>query len=224
MSKVVSNYILSNNGELQAIQTGKVYGAVSHVAGGKTTFCTKTVHKALVQYGVDVLFWTLEGATEYVLASVRACHFNYMYEKLGYKPLTGHNILNDEFPTEEHKELEAKSREDLAKNEKYGYLRAFASTPYIDLLESKLQELTTEVDYKLIAFDGLDLVLNEDGERNHKEVVESAFNIVLDFVEGKNVAILSTNQRPIDTRGYVSLENRLNKPNFVEIDLDKVQF
>ncbi|MEC2463728.1 DnaB-like helicase C-terminal domain-containing protein [Bacillus cereus] len=224
MGKVVSNYIEASNGELKPIETGKVYGAVSHVKGGKTVFSNKIVHRALVEYGQDVLFWTLEAETRLVLANIRACHFNYMYEKLGYEPVTGSNILDDEFPTEEHRELEKVSRKDLIENEKYGYIRAVESKPYVSMLKDKLQLNLEEKDYKLIILDGLSLVLNDDEEKTRKEVIESAYHTILDFVKGKDVAILATSQRPVDKEEYVSLENRLNRPTFIEVDLDKVQF
>ncbi|PGF05145.1 hypothetical protein [Bacillus toyonensis] len=224
MATIVSDYITSSNGELKPIKTGKVYGAVAPVRLGKTLFSLKTVHTALVKYGVDSLVWNAETDNEVTFAILRALHFNYMYEKLGYKPISEYAILNEEFPTEEYRELEERSKIDLFENPKHGYVRSIHSNLDLDTLKVRLIDHIEDVDPKLIVIDSLDLVDYHLVQENQKQTVLSAYNIVLDLAQEKDIAIVSPHQSPLEKDKYESLANRLNRPTFVELDLDEIQF
>src|SRR5690606_36022227 len=107
------------------IKTGYFYNIMAPPKSGKSKFCYRATHTAKVTYGTNVAFWSQEGGKAKVMAELRAIHFDYYYnEQQGnnYTGLSGQNILDNDYPSEEYRELEAVSRADLFTNPNYGKL------------------------------------------------------------------------------------------------------
>lgn len=179
------------------IKTGYMYNIMAPPKGGKSKFCYRTAHTAKVMYGTNVVMWGKEGGKDKINAELRAIHFDHYYnEQQGnnYTGLSGQDILDDVFPSEEYRELEAISRVDFFTNPNYGEIvyieEALQYETYID----HLKETVTRFGARLVIVDYLQLITSRDSRRGKSEIIGRAYQDTLSFVGKYQVAYISPSQ------------------------------
>ncbi|WP_255294077.1 DNA helicase [Bacillus toyonensis] len=179
------------------IKTGYFYNVMAPPKSGKSKFCYRTVHSAKVMYKTNCAFWAREGNKDKVNAELRAIHFDHYYNKLqgnNYVGLSGQDILDDNFPSQEYRDLESISRADFFTNPNYGSLH------YIEedlLIETYIGHLTTVVErygVKFIAVDYLQLIGSNDKRMSKSERVGQAYQDTLGFIGKYQIAYISPSQ------------------------------
>lgn len=181
------------------IYTGMFYQVMAPAKAGKSKFCTRVCHTAMVKYGTNVTVWPVEGGANGWTAQMRAIHFDYTYNqgvqlserKFG---IDQDVIQKDDYPSDSLRELEISSSLDLASNTEYG------SVDYIDLpfnLETFIDAIDASVKSngsKLIIIDYLQLIMSERASSAKHEVIGQAYMKLLAYCRANNVAILTPAQ------------------------------
>lgn len=196
----VSDFDLINelNEQLGGIYTSIFYNVLAPTKGGKSKFCARIVHTAIVRYGVNVSVWAHEGGYKAWWAQLRAIHFEYLYirnKSAGEKvaPLSQKDILWGNYPSPEIRELEQASRLDLFTNPNYGVLnmidRPFLTETFIDEIETSVQLN----DSKLIVIDYLQLI-SSASKTSKNEGIGKAYQDLLAYCKKRNIAAISPSQ------------------------------
>ena len=92
--------------------------------GMKTKTACMMTHLVMLN-GHNCSFWGKEGGSLKIVCELRAIHFDYYYNKKrgkNYAQLSGQQIMEDNFPSEEFRKLEEISFNDLFKSGRYGKL------------------------------------------------------------------------------------------------------
>ena len=130
------------------IYTSMFYQVLAPPKAGKTKFCARICHTVAVKYGNNVTVWAQEGGKSAWTAQMRAIHFDYTYntgkditqKKYG---VTQEVIVNDTFPSDELRELEMSSKQDLASNMSYGNVdyidRPFEVETFLDSIDASVK-------------------------------------------------------------------------------------
>lgn len=181
------------------IYTGNLYTVMAPSKSGKSKFCARLAHTAMVNYGINVSVWAFEGGYEAWTAQMRSIHFDHTYNtgvsatevKVG---VTQGAILHDRFPEgSPYKELEGTSKLDLATNTSYG------STHFIDRpfkVETFLDEIDASIkanDSKMLIIDYLQLIDSEKS-MSERERIAAAYPRLLDYCKKNNIAVVSPAQ------------------------------
>lgn len=181
------------------IYTGNLYTVMAPSKSGKSKFCARLAHTAMVNYGVNVSVWAFEGGYEAWTAQMRSIHFDFTYNtgvsatdvKIG---VTQGAILHDRFPDgSPYKELEATSKLDLASNSAYG------STHFIDRpfrVETFLDEIDASVkanNSQMLIIDYLQLIDSEKS-MSERERIATAYPRLLEYCKKNNIAVVSPAQ------------------------------
>ena len=180
------------------IYTSMFYQVLAPPKAGKTKFCTRICHTAIVKYGINVSVWAQEGGMTAWTDQMRAIHFDYTYntgkditeKKYG---VTQEVITHDNFPSLELKELELSSKQDLESNLNYGTVQ-YIDRPFV--VETFLDDLDTSVkenNSKLVIIDYLQLIGSARG-MSERERVAQAYRDALVYCKDNNIAILTPGQ------------------------------
>lgn len=181
------------------IYTGIFYEVLAPAKAGKSKFCARVCHTAVVRYGTNVTVWAQEGGNEAWSAQMRAIHFDYTYNegssvadrKFG---ITQDVILHDKFPSQELKEYEMSSKIDLASNPDYGVVdfidRPFEVETFLDEIDSSVKANNS----KLIIIDYLQLIGSSNSRLSERERISQAYKRLLDYCKKNNVAVLTPAQ------------------------------
>lgn len=187
------------NNHYGGIYTGNLYTVMAPSKSGKSKFCARLAHTAMVNYGVNVSVWAFEGGYEAWTAQMRSIHFDFTYNtgvsatdvKIG---VTQGAILHDRFPDgSPYKELEATSKLDLASNSAYG------STHFIDRpfrVETFLDEIDSSVkanNSQMLIIDYLQLIDSEKS-MSERERIATAYPRLLEYCKKNNIAVVSPAQ------------------------------
>lgn len=187
------------NSHYGGIYTGNLYTVMAPSKSGKSKFCARLAHTAMVNYGVNVSVWAFEGGYEAWTAQMRSIHFDFTYNtgvsatdvKIG---VTQGAILHDRFPDgSPYKELEATSKLDLASNSAYG------STHFIDRpfrVETFLDEIDASVkanNSQMLIIDYLQLIDSEKS-MSERERIATAYPRLLEYCKKNNIAVVSPAQ------------------------------
>lgn len=187
------------NNHYGGIYTGNLYTVMAPSKSGKSKFCARLAHTAMVNYGVNVSVWAFEGGYEAWTAQMRSIHFDFTYNtgvsatdvKIG---VTQGAILHDRFPDgSPYKELEATSKLDLASNSVYG------STHFIDRpfrVETFLDEIDASVkanNSQMLIIDYLQLIDSEKS-MSERERIATAYPRLLEYCKKNNIAVVSPAQ------------------------------
>ncbi len=187
------------NNHYGGIYTGNLYTVMAPSKSGKSKFCARLAHTAMVNYGVNVSVWAFEGGYEAWTAQMRSIHFDFTYNtgvsatdvKIG---VTQGAILHDRFPDgSPYKELEATSKLDLASNSAYG------STHFIDRpfrVETFLDEINASVkanNSQMLIIDYLQLIDSEKS-MSERERIATAYPRLLEYCKKNNIAVVSPAQ------------------------------
>ena len=92
--------------------------------GMKTKTACMMTHLVMLN-GHNCSFWGKEGGSLKIVCELRAIHFDYYYNKKrgkNYAQISGQQIMEDNFPSEEFRQLEEISFNDLFKSGRYGKL------------------------------------------------------------------------------------------------------
>ena len=180
------------------IYTSMFYQVLAPPKAGKTKFCARICHTAMVKYGINVTVWAQEGGMNAWTDQMRAIHFDYTYntgkditeKKYG---VTQEAITHDNFPNAELKELELSSKQDLESNLNYGTVhyidRPFVVETFLDDLDTSVKENNS----KLVIVDYLQLIGSATG-MNERERVAQAYRDALVYCKNNNIAFLSPGQ------------------------------
>ena len=180
------------------IYTSMFYQVLAPPKAGKTKFCARICHTAIVKYGINVTVWAQEGGMNAWTDQMRAIHFDYTYntgkditeKKYG---VTQEAITHDNFPNAELKELELSSKQDLESNLNYGTVhyidRPFVVETFLDDLDTSVKENNS----KLVIVDYLQLIGSATG-MNERERVAQAYRDALVYCKNNNIAFLSPGQ------------------------------
>ena len=187
------------NNHYGGIYTGNLYTVMAPSKSGKSKFCARLAHTAMVNYGVNVSVWAFEGGYEAWTAQMRSIHFDFTYNtgvsatdvKIG---VTQGAILHDRFPDgSPYKELEATSKLDLASNSAYG------STHFIDRpfrVDTFLDEIDASVkanNSQMLIIDYLQLIDSEKS-MSERERIATAYPRLLEYCKKNNIAVVSPAQ------------------------------
>ncbi|MGF2714295.1 DnaB-like helicase C-terminal domain-containing protein [Bacillus cereus] len=179
------------------IKTGYFYNIMAPPKSGKSKFCYRAIHTARVKYGVNCGFWANEGGRKKAQAEMRAIHFDYYYnEKQGeeYAQLSGQDILDDNFPSQQYRELEAISRADLFTNPNHGKVIFIEEPLEIEHYIHQLTLATKRYNLKLIVVDYLQLMGSKGNKVSKNERIGTAYQQTLSFIGKYQVAFISPSQ------------------------------
>lgn len=182
------------NNHFGGIYTGMMYLVLAPPKAGKSKFCTRMAHQALVEYGQNVTVWAVEGGSSAWLAQLRAIHFDYVYNtdvdvtqmKFG---VSQGGILKGSLEPE-LASLEESSRLDLMSNPRYGKVH-FIDRPF--MVETFLEELDTSVrenNSKVIVVDYMQLISSKDPRMSERERIANAFPRLLRYIKDNGIAAL----------------------------------
>lgn len=179
------------------VYTSNFYQVLAPSKGGKSKFCARVCHTAIVKYGTNVTVWPHEGGVEAWTAQMRAIHFDYSYnegagvadKKYG---INQDVILFDKYPSAELKELEMVSKSDLGTNPEYGNVdyidRPFEVETFIDEIDSSVKSNNS----RLVIIDYLQLI---DSKRlPERERIAKAYKDLLSYCKKNNIAVMSPGQ------------------------------
>lgn len=181
------------------IYTGNFYQVLAPAKAGKSKFCARVNHTAIVRYGVNVTVWAQEGGNEAWSAQMRAIHFDYTFNegasvtdrKFG---VDQEAILRDKFPSQELKELEMTSKIDLVSNTEYGNVdfidRPFNVETFIDEIDTSVKSNNS----KLVIIDYLQLISSASSKVSERERISKAYQSLLNYCKKNNVAVLTPGQ------------------------------
>lgn len=185
------------------IYTGNFYQVLAPPKSGKSKFCCRVCHTAVVKYGTNVSVWAVEGGTAAWSAQMRAIHFDYTYNqgvdvrqrKFGVSQDT---ILKDSL-SDEYKSLEQSSKMDLLSNPEYGTV-AYIDRPFE--VETFLDDIDTSIksnNSKILIIDYLQLMGSRDGKKAERERISEAYTRLLTYCKTNNVAVLTPGQYKQET-------------------------
>ena len=187
------------NHELKGVYTSTLYTILAPPKAGKSKFCTRMAHNALLN-GVNISVWAQEGGMVAWAAQLRAIHFDYVYnrDKTSVKDriygIDQGTILYDKFLKPQHRDMEAVSKEDLLSNISYGNID-FIDRPF--QLETFMDDIDTSVkanNSKLVIIDYMQLLGTQNYRKSKREVLSEAYPILLDYTKKNNIAIVSPAQ------------------------------
>lgn len=174
------------------------YEVLAPSKGGKSKFCARVCHTAMVVYGNNVSVWAVEGGNEAWTAQMRAIHFDYCYnEGVSYKEkkygVCQDMILKGTYPDNEIRDLESTSALDLAVNTEYGNIdfidRPFNVETFLDDIDASVKANNS----KLLIVDYLQL-MQTSGNKTERERVADAYKMLLGYCRKSNIAVLTPAQ------------------------------
>lgn len=180
------------------IYTSMFYQVLAPPKAGKTKFCARICHTVAVKYGNNVTVWAQEGGKDAWTAQMRAIHFDYTYnsgkdvidKKYG---ISQEVIVNDTYPSDELRELELSSKQDLASNMNYGNIdyvdRPFEVETFLDSIDASVKKNNS----KLVIVDYLQL-MGSARNLSERERVAEAYRSALVYCKDNNIAFLSPGQ------------------------------
>lgn len=186
------------NEYLGGIYTSIFYNVMAPTKGGKSKFCARTQHTAMVKYGRNVTVWPHEGGPKAWIAQLRAIHYEWFYirnqGRTDLPRLSQKDILWGTYPSEEVKQLEMLSRQDLFTNPSYGKAnlidRPFKVETFIDEIETAVQLNNSS----LVIIDYLQLIEWDSYTLSKNQAIGKAYQLALAYCKKRNIAIISPSQ------------------------------
>ena len=184
------------NQYLGGIYTSLFYNVMAPTKGGKSKFTSRMIHNIAVEHGNPVSVWAHEGGVKAWWAQLRAIHFEYFYHNLYQKipRLDQKAILYNKYPSEDIKQMEEASRNDLFTNPKYGKIlmidRPFKVETFIDEIETSVQLNHS----KAILIDYLQLIGWDSKNLSKPQAIGRAYQELLAYAKKRNVMVVSPSQ------------------------------
>lgn len=201
------------------IYTGNFYEVLAPPKAGKSKFCARVCHTAIVKFNTNVTVWAQEGGKEAWSAQMRAIHFDYTYNegvsvterKFG---IDQDVILHDKYPNQDLKELEMTSKLDLGSNTDYGVVdfidRPFEVETFLDEIDSSVKANNS----KLLIIDYLQLMGSSNPRMSERERISKAYTSLLNYCKKNNIAVLTPAQYKQD-----SIDALVNKADTSDADM-----
>lgn len=176
------------------IMTGMMYEFIAPPKAGKSKLTTRLAHNIVVEHGNNITVWAPEGGCNAWFAQFRAIHFDYLYNTgVGVKDkkygVDQNAIVNDNYPSEEIKQLENSSKLDIGTNEGYGTID-FIDKPL--KLSTFLQDIDTSVKSNnsvAVVIDYLQMMPAENGKQVN-DTISEAYVTLLDYCKRNNIAVI----------------------------------
>lgn len=190
-TEVLSDYGIAPLDEtLGGISEGDMISLLGISKGGKSKFMTYLIHRALMK-GVNCVVWAAENGMKQFIASIRARHFDYLYNKSS--DLTMRSFIDSEDIRLDRLEGQMKDKEaaswvDFKTNTNYGRLtlidEPFELGSYIETLDTAVKQGGA----KIVGVDYLQLMSDETGKRNRQEIVSEAYIKSLRYLKANKIA------------------------------------
>ena len=179
--------------------TGNLYSILAPAKAGKTRFCARLCHSALMA-GKNVSVWPVEGGDEEWLAHMRAIHYHYFHNE--GKPvdqwvprLDMISVKNGTFINDAQKKYEELSTADLFNNESYGSVDIIEGTFEEGTFLDKIRESVKHNNSSLVIIDYMQWLKPSPGDRRSKwEVLMDGYIDLAKYVSEANVAVISPAQ------------------------------
>lgn len=179
--------------------TGNLYSILAPAKAGKTRFCARLCHSALMA-GKNVSVWPVEGGDEEWLAHMRAIHYHYFHNE--GKPvdqwvprLDMISVKNGTFINDAQKKYEELSTADLFNNESYGTVDIIEGTFEEGTFLDKIRESVKHNNSSLVIIDYMQWLKPSPGDRRSKwEVLMDGYIDLAKYVSEANVAVISPAQ------------------------------
>lgn len=179
--------------------TGNLYSILAPAKAGKTRFCARLCHSALMA-GKNVSVWPVEGGDEEWLAHMRAIHYHYFHNE--GKPvdqwvprLDMISVKNGTFINDAQKKYEELSTADLFNNESYGSVDIIEGTFEEGTFLDKIRESVKHNNSSLVIIDYMQWLKPSQGDRRSKwEVLMDGYIDLAKYVSEANVAVISPAQ------------------------------
>lgn len=191
--------IPSLNKVMDGIWTSNLYSILAPPKAGKTKFCSRICHSAIMA-GKNVTVWPVEGGDVEWTAQQRAIHFDY-FHNAGKDPadwvsgITQDVILKNKFASDSVRRLEQVSRSDLLNNESYGSID-FVEGEFSE--DTFLDKIKVSVDYNnssLVIIDYMQWISAAKGSKKAKwEAIQDSYKELAKFATSENLAIVSPAQ------------------------------
>ena len=179
--------------------TGNLYSILAPAKAGKTRFCARLCHSALMA-GKNVTVWPVEGGDEEWLAHMRSIHYHYFHNE--GKPvdqwvprLDMISVKNGTFINDAQKKYEELSTADLFNNESYGSVDIVEGTFEEGTFLDKIRESVKHNNSSLVIIDYMQWLKPSPGDRRSKwEVLMDGYIDLAKYVSEANVAVVSPAQ------------------------------
>lgn len=190
LKRVCSYGLESVDAALGGIYETDMISILAPPKGGKSRFSAFLVHNAIIE-GTSVVTWSLENGLKGIEALIRACHFDWYYNR-GQADITKRQIINaDDIRknklTGALKELEEASWLDLRTNPKYGMWANIDETFEADTFLTILDNAVCAIGAKLILVDYLQLI-SGDGKQAKNERIGQCYQKSLQYIQNKKIA------------------------------------
>ena len=179
--------------------TGNLYSILAPAKAGKTRFCARLCHSALMA-GKNVIVWPVEGGEKEWLAHMRSIHYHYFHNE--GKPVDQWvpcpdmlTVKNGTYINDAQRKYEELSNADLLNNESYGRTKimrgAFEEGTFID----KIREAVKRTNSSLVIIDYMQWLNPSPGDhRNKWEILMDGYIELAKYVSEANVAVISPAQ------------------------------
>lgn len=178
------------------VRTGMFYSITAPPKSGKSKFCFRLAYISMTKYRQNIVFWPREGGTAKLMAELRVIHFHEYYNEGadGGLSLDAMNILADEWPSPEIKQLEAVSRADLFASGKYGEAIMIDKPLLLETFEAEIKEAVNKGGCSSVYVDYLALIVSQHARLSKSEVIGSGYQRALTLCKDLNVAFFSPAQ------------------------------
>ena len=158
--------------------------------GGKSRISAFMIHNAIVS-GTSVVTWSIENGLKGVESLIRACHFNWFYNRNqtdSSKILRiDSNAIRRGTLTGELRELEQASWQDLLYNPNYGHWANIDEDFDADTFLTVLDNAVSAVNAKLVLIDYLQLITG-DSKLSKNERIGQCYQRALQYLTQKKIA------------------------------------
>lgn len=186
------------------VRAGMFYSVMAPPKSGKSKLAFNLLHNVAVKHGNNVMMWPYEGGKEKATAEIRAIHFVYYWEEkrgidLGTDMFVpAKDILYDTYKTQEQREMEEESNDDLFNNTEYGQIIFIEAPLKADTYIAKLESEIDKNKPKMIVVDYLQLIGGAStgplARQSKSERISQAYIETLALIKRKNVAFFSPAQ------------------------------
>ena len=175
---------------LKGIYETDMVSVLAPPKGGKSRFCAFLIHNAIVQ-GTNVVTWSIENGDKGIEALIRACHFDWLYNRaeadMTKRKIIDADAIRKNTLPEDLAELEAASWLDLRTNPNYGKWANIDEVFDADTFLTILENAVDTVGAKLVLVDYLQLVTG-DGKQAKNERIGQCYQKSLQFLHSKKIA------------------------------------
>lgn len=181
--------------------TGNLYTILAPPKAGKTRFCARLCHSAILA-GKNVTVWAVEGGSKEWLAHMRAIHYHFYHN--GGKPADQWvacpdmiTVKNGTFINDTQRKFEEVSAKDLFSNESYGSIDFVEGDFKEDTFIDKIKESVKHNNSSLVIIDYMGWLQPPAGVRmNEWELLKAGYIDVAKYVSeaDANVAVVAPAQ------------------------------